>query len=188
MAGKTSILHQQTNQQDKLASITCMWDTSQCIQLENKTKWFLESRAFTTELWNQHTKKKQQGCPTTFRFKNDSSHSLRTGSELPEQELLPLASAAEAIKNRETPAVVSKRICPQAPNSRFVSLWQVGPMNKSSSRSLAKERIMLTKPKPIITDTTKRLMSSPKCRSVEVINNPARPGSNHREVNCINYK
>jgi len=37
-------------------------------------------------------------------------------------------------------------------------------------------------------DTTKRLMSSPKCRSVEVINNLARPGSNHREVNCINYK
>ena len=41
---------------------------------------------------------------------------------------------------------------------------------------------------PGSTDTTKRLMSSPKCRSVEVINNPARPGSNHREVNCINYK
>ena len=38
------------------------------------------------------------------------------------------------------------------------------------------------------TNTTKELMSSPKCRSVEVINNPARPGSNHREVNCINYK
>ena len=38
------------------------------------------------------------------------------------------------------------------------------------------------------TDTTKRLMSSPKCRSVEVINNPVRPGSNHREVNCINYR
>ena len=37
-------------------------------------------------------------------------------------------------------------------------------------------------------DTAKRLMSSPKCRSVEVINNPSRPGSNHREVNCINYK
>jgi hypothetical protein len=37
-------------------------------------------------------------------------------------------------------------------------------------------------------DTTKRLMSSLKCRSVEVINNPARPGSNYREVNCINYK
>jgi hypothetical protein len=36
-------------------------------------------------------------------------------------------------------------------------------------------------------DTTKRLMSSPKCRSVEVINNPARPGSNHREVYYINY-
>jgi len=30
-------------------------------------------------------------------------------------------------------------------------------------------------------------MSSPKCRSVEVINNLTRPGSNHREVNCINY-
>jgi hypothetical protein len=40
----------------------------------------------------------------------------------------------------------------------------------------------------VLFDTTKRLMSSPKCRSVEVINNPARPGSNHREVNCINYK
>ena len=37
-------------------------------------------------------------------------------------------------------------------------------------------------------DTTKRLMSSSKCRSVEVINNPARPGSNHMEVNYINYK
>jgi hypothetical protein len=32
------------------------------------------------------------------------------------------------------------------------------------------------------------LMSSPKCKSVEVINNPARPGSNHKEINCINYK
>ena len=40
----------------------------------------------------------------------------------------------------------------------------------------------------LLSDTTKRLMSSPKCRSVEVINNPARPGSNHREVNCINYR
>ena len=37
-------------------------------------------------------------------------------------------------------------------------------------------------------DTIKELMSSSKCRSVEVINNPARPGSNHREINCINYK
>jgi hypothetical protein len=37
-----------------------------------------------------------------------------------------------------------------------------------------------------IFNTTKKLMSSPKCRSVEVINNPARPGSNHREVNYIN--
>ena len=41
---------------------------------------------------------------------------------------------------------------------------------------------------PTMDDTTKRLMSSPKCRSVEVINNPIRPGSNHRKVNCINYK
>jgi len=30
-------------------------------------------------------------------------------------------------------------------------------------------------------------MSYPKCRSVTVINNPARPGLNHREVNYINY-
>jgi hypothetical protein len=37
-------------------------------------------------------------------------------------------------------------------------------------------------------DTIKELMSYPKCRSVEVINNSARPGSNHREVNYINYK
>jgi hypothetical protein len=34
-------------------------------------------------------------------------------------------------------------------------------------------------------DTIKRLMSYLKCRSVEVINNPARPGLNHREVNYI---
>jgi hypothetical protein len=33
----------------------------------------------------------------------------------------------------------------------------------------------------------KELMSYSKCRSVTVINNPARPGSNHREVNYINY-
>jgi hypothetical protein len=37
-------------------------------------------------------------------------------------------------------------------------------------------------------DTIKELMSFPKCRNVEVINNPARLGSNHREVNYINYK
>ena len=35
-------------------------------------------------------------------------------------------------------------------------------------------------------DTTKRLMSSSKCKSVEVINNPTRPESNHRD--CINYR
>jgi hypothetical protein len=35
-------------------------------------------------------------------------------------------------------------------------------------------------------NTTKRLMSSPKCRSVEVINNLARPESNHMEVNYNN--
>jgi hypothetical protein len=38
-----------------------------------------------------------------------------------------------------------------------------------------------------VSDTIKELMSYPKCRSVTVINNPARPGSNRREVNCINY-
>ena len=38
------------------------------------------------------------------------------------------------------------------------------------------------------TDTIKRLMSYPKCKSVEIINNSARPRSNHREVNYINYK
>jgi hypothetical protein len=32
------------------------------------------------------------------------------------------------------------------------------------------------------------LMSYPKWRSVKVINNPARPGSIHKEVNYINYK
>ena len=37
----------------------------------------------------------------------------------------------------------------------------------------------------LFSDTIKRLMSYPKCRSVEVINNPARPGSNHKEVNYI---
>jgi hypothetical protein len=41
---------------------------------------------------------------------------------------------------------------------------------------------------PFLSDTTKRLMSFSKCRSVKVINNPTKPGSNHREVNCINYK
>ena len=35
-------------------------------------------------------------------------------------------------------------------------------------------------------DMTKRLMYYPKCKSVEVINNPTRPGSNHREVNYNN--
>ena len=35
-------------------------------------------------------------------------------------------------------------------------------------------------------NTTKRLMSYPKCRSDEVITNPAKPGSNHKEVNYNN--
>jgi len=39
----------------------------------------------------------------------------------------------------------------------------------------------------VVADTIKELMFYPKCRSVKVINNPGRPGSNHREVNCINY-
>jgi hypothetical protein len=34
-------------------------------------------------------------------------------------------------------------------------------------------------------DTIKELMSSPKCKNIEVINNSARPVLNHREVNSI---
>jgi len=34
-------------------------------------------------------------------------------------------------------------------------------------------------------DTIKELMSSPKCKSVEVINNLARSELNHRDVNGI---
>jgi hypothetical protein len=34
-------------------------------------------------------------------------------------------------------------------------------------------------------DPIKKLMSYPKCRSVEVINDPAKPGSNHKEVSYI---
>jgi len=37
----------------------------------------------------------------------------------------------------------------------------------------------------MVCDRIKELISYPKCRSVEVINNPARPGLNHREVNYI---
>ena len=61
-------------------------------------------------------------------------------------------------------------------------------MNSTTEICEDKERVKLRKEMLMQSDTTKRLMSSPKCRSVEVINNPARPGSNHREVNCINYK
>jgi hypothetical protein len=39
----------------------------------------------------------------------------------------------------------------------------------------------------VLSDTIKELISYPKCRSVKVINNSARPGSIHREVNYINY-
>ena len=38
---------------------------------------------------------------------------------------------------------------------------------------------------PSTSDMTKILMSYFKCRSVEVINNSARPGSNHMEINYI---
>jgi hypothetical protein len=34
-------------------------------------------------------------------------------------------------------------------------------------------------------DTIKRLMSYPKCRIVEVINNQVRSGSNHMKINYI---
>jgi hypothetical protein len=49
----------------------------------------------------------------------------------------------------------------------------------------ADKLIVLVYVDDLIIDTIKRLMSYPKCRSVEVINNPSRPGSNHREVNYI---
>ena len=64
-----------------------------------------------------------------------------------------------------------------------------GASHHMSPDSLSFAFVSLLSSIPIMTaDTTKRLMSYLKCRSVEVINNPARPGSNHREVNCINYK
>ena len=62
------------------------------------------------------------------------------------------------------------------PNTLLVTLRQVCP-NPGPFIGLASAGYMI-----------KRLMSSPKCKSVEIINNPARPGSNHGEVNCINYK
>jgi hypothetical protein len=72
------------------------------------------------------------------------------GSDLPEQGRRLVTPAAEATK--KTPTVVTKRICPQA--SKFASLMQeeFRPMkwNKASSRSLAKERVKLTTPRPII--------------------------------------
>ena len=75
---------------------------------------------------------------------------------------------------------------------RFLTQYQACPLSRSSRLSLRPTGHKTSFPLDLILvmfgDTTKRLMSSPKCRSVEVINNPARPGSNHREVNCINYK
>jgi len=74
-----------------------------------------------------------------------------------------------------------------------IGLKEIGP--RSAQKNWAnidlKQGLGRDQPKGVgltSTDTTKELMSSPKCRSVEVINNPARPGSNHREVNYINYK
>jgi len=48
------------------------------------------------------------------------------------------------------------------------------------------EKKIKTTPVNLTNDMIKKLMSYPKCRSVEVINNPVRPGSNHMEVNYIN--
>ena len=83
-------------------------------------------------------------------------------------------------------------------NHRFQNSHRYAPHYAPSSRRnleetlhsfIEKQEIINTQLAQSMTgDTTKRLMSSPKCRSVEVINNPARPGSNHKEVNCINYK
>ena len=39
----------------------------------------------------------------------------------------------------------------------------------------------------LCSDMIKQLMFYPKCRSIKVINNLARPGQIHREVNYINY-
>jgi hypothetical protein len=64
-----------------------------------------------------------------------------------------------------------------------VLIWEVGRL------SLVERKMGTTGyGRKKVTDIIKELMSSPKCRSVEVINNPARSGSNHRKVNCINYK
>ena len=65
---------------------------------------------------------------------------------------------------------------------RFCCSWRIRVWNYPIS---ARFRLNISS---ILFNTIKILMSSPKCRSVEVINNPARPGSNHREVNYINYK
>jgi len=67
-----------------------------------------------------------------------------------------------------------------SPNSNWFRLWLnprlLGPSFYRGSKLLS----LVLQP-----DTIKELMSYPKCRSVEVIKNPARPGSNHREVNYI---
>jgi hypothetical protein len=55
----------------------------------------------------------------------------------------------------------------------------LGACKKTLRKAMRKQKKKKWK---LSTDTTKELMSSPKCRSVEVINNPTRPGSNHREV------
>jgi hypothetical protein len=58
----------------------------------------------------------------------------------------------------------------------------------SNSSSITKAVAAIVSQHPLKQhDTIKELMSYPKCRSVTVINNPARTGSNHREVNYINY-
>ena len=69
---------------------------------------------------------------------------------------------------------------PRKVEMQFTSILKIGALSNIS----LKYRTLSSKQ----SNTIKKLMSSPKCRSVEVINNPAGPGSNHREVNCINYK
>jgi hypothetical protein len=77
------------------------------------------------------------------------------------------------------------------PISRFVSYHRLSPTHSAFLTYISnvyEPKSFKEAQSQTICDTTKRLMSSPKCRSVEVINNPAKSGSNHREVNYINYK
>ena len=74
-------------------------------------------------------------------------------------------------------------------SSEFMTLLQQGVQEHMTNLNEKYERLS-TKYEELLwmvmdIDTIKILMSYPKCRSVEVINNPARLGSYHKEVNYI---